>query len=71
MSESMKCVNYGQTNMEWGTLHSTGKLYFRPTDAKFLKLETANIEVHANMCLNCGSVNLMGSAEKLKELINN
>ena len=68
MSDSIKCQSCGGTNIEKGTLHSTGKIYFRPADAKFLKLETANIEVHANMCFDCGSINLMGNKEKLKEL---
>lgn len=71
MSNSIKCSNCGGTNIEQGTLHSTGKIYFRPSDAKFLKLKTANIEVHPNMCLDCGSINLIGKVEKLKELINN
>jgi len=57
-----------KTNMERGALNSTGKLYFRPSDAKFLKLETANIEVYANMCLDCGFINFMGDPKKLKEL---
>lgn len=70
MANDIKCSNCGGTNIEQGTLHSTGKIYFRPSDAKFLKLETANIKVHANMCYDCGSINLAGSTEKLKELTN-
>ena len=69
MSNSLKCLNCGGTNIEQGTLNSTGKTYFRPSDARFLKLETANIKVQANMCFDCGFVNLMGDTVKLKELI--
>jgi hypothetical protein len=55
-------------NIHTGTLHSTGRTHFRPSDAKFLKLKTANIEVFANMCLDCGSINLMGDIEKAKDI---
>jgi ferredoxin-like protein FixX len=49
-------------------MHSTGKLSFRPDDAKFLKLKTANVDVDACLCLDCGSVRLMADTEKVKEL---
>jgi hypothetical protein len=54
--------------MQAGSLHSTGKTHFRPSDARFLKLKTANIELLANMCMNCGSVNLIGDTEKAKKV---
>ena len=68
MTNNVKCVNCGGTQMESGTLHSTGSVYFRPSDAKFMKFKTANIDVFSNICLNCGYVNLIGDLGKLKEL---
>jgi predicted nucleic-acid-binding Zn-ribbon protein len=68
MDSSVKCLNCGGTEMASGSLHSTGRTHFRPSDAKFLKLKTANIELLANMCLNCGSVNLVGDVEKAKQV---
>jgi predicted nucleic-acid-binding Zn-ribbon protein len=68
MDNNIKCFSCGGTNIHKGTLHSTGKIHFRPSDAKFLKLKTADIEVYANMCLDCGSINLMGDIEKAKKV---
>lgn len=69
MSSNMKCMNCGGTNLHEGTLSSTGKTYFRPADAKFLNLKTANIEISANMCMDCGTISLSGDTQKAKELI--
>ena len=71
MNQATKCSNCGSSNMQTGTLHSTGRTYFRPSGAKFLKLQTANIDISADMCLDCGSISLNGDAEKVKNLINN
>jgi predicted nucleic-acid-binding Zn-ribbon protein len=68
MNKGIKCLNCGWTNIHTGTLHSTGRTHFRPSDAKFLKLKTTNIEILANMCLDCGSINLMGDIEKAKNI---
>jgi len=68
MVKVIKCLNCGGTNIHTGTLHSTGRTHFRPSDVKFLKLKTANIEVLANMCLDCGSINLIGDIEKAKNI---
>jgi hypothetical protein len=54
--------------MAKGSMHSTGKVTFRPDDAKFLKLKTANVDVDACLCMDCGSVRLMADTEKVKEL---
>jgi hypothetical protein len=41
---------------------------FRPEDARFLKLKTANVTVEACLCLDCGSVFLKADPKKVKEL---
>lgn len=68
MSSDIKCLNCNGTNIHTGALHSTGKTHFRPSDVKFLKMETANIDVNANMCLDCGYISLTGDIEKAKKL---
>jgi hypothetical protein len=68
MSEQVKCPNCNGTNIEPGTLHSTGAMHFRPEHAKFLKMKTANIEVHAGLCLDCGFVSLTADAARAKAL---
>jgi predicted nucleic-acid-binding Zn-ribbon protein len=64
-----KCLSCGGTNLESGTLASTGALHFRPHDAKFLKLKTANVDVEAKLCLDCGVVALTSDVAKVKSLI--
>jgi hypothetical protein len=54
--------------MEPGSLGSTGKIHFRPEGAKFLKLKTANVDVAASLCMDCGNVALTGDTEKAKSL---
>lgn len=54
--------------MESGTLASTGKLHFRPEGAKFLKLKTANVDVAAGLCMDCGNLTLTADTEKAKAL---
>lgn len=68
MSEQCKCLNCGSSNMAQGKMHSTGAMNFRPDDAKFLKLKTANVDVGACLCLDCGSVFLKADPQKVKEL---
>lgn len=54
--------------MESGALGSTGKIHFRPEGAKFLKLKTANVDVTASLCMDCGHLALTGDTEKTKAL---
>ena len=68
MNAPVKCPSCNGTNVEPGSLHSTGALHFRPEHAKFLKLKTANIDVRAGLCLDCGFVSLTGDAERAKAL---
>jgi len=69
MNEMEKCSICNSTNMEPGTILSTGKLHFRPEHARFLKLKTANVEVTAHLCLDCGHISLTGDAERVKGLV--
>ena len=68
MNEQMKCPSCNSTNVEPGSLHSTGALHFRPEHAKFMNLKTANTEVHAALCLDCGHVSLIADPERVKAL---
>jgi len=68
MNELTNCPLCNSTNVEPGTILSTGKLHFRPEHARFLTLKTANIAVKAHLCLDCGQVSLTGDIEKVKRL---
>ena len=63
-----QCSRCGSTVAEPGSVHSTGRMYFRPANAKFLTLRTGDIELKANVCTQCGHVDLVADAAKLDTL---
>jgi DNA-directed RNA polymerase subunit RPC12/RpoP len=65
----IKCPSCGSENLEPGRLESTGRVYFRPKNAKFLSLKSANIEVEANICTECGHIMLVGDEGKARALV--
>jgi hypothetical protein len=69
MSESLTCKLCGGGNIEDGRLHATGSVTFRPQHARFLKLKTANVDVTANLCTDCGHVFLQADKDKVRALI--
>ena len=68
MNRPQTCPNCSSTKIETGSLNSTGKVHFRPEQAKFLKLKTANVDVSANICIDCGQIVLTADTEKVKAL---
>jgi hypothetical protein len=68
MSGEKKCFRCGSTKDTSGWMQSTGKMYFRPDHVKFLTPKTADISVNGSMCLECGSIELVGDLKKLQSL---
>jgi len=68
MKTQTKCPGCQSTHVEPGSLHSTGRLLFRPEHAKFMKLKTANIDVNAALCLDCGLIWLAADVDRVKAL---
>jgi len=62
------CPSCGGKNSIAGAVVSTGKLFFKPSDTPFLTLKTNDVAVHANMCLDCGVIVLVGDVAKAKSL---
>ncbi len=42
---------------------------FRPDHTRFLVWHTADIEVKAAICMNCGAVNLTADVEKTRAIL--
>ncbi len=63
------CIHCGSHEVETGHVQSTGYLYFRPIQARFLTMKTADIRIHSRMCLSCGSVQLVGDTAKGRGLL--
>jgi hypothetical protein len=69
MSHEFKCSSCGGTHVEPGSLHTAGKVHFRPAHSKFLAMHTADVEVKAHVCVDCGHVNLAADIRKLSRLV--
>jgi death-on-curing protein len=68
MAYDYQCSRCGGNAAEPGAVRSTGGVYFRPTNAKFLTMRTGDIELRANACTQCGHVDLVADVEKLSAL---
>ncbi len=66
MSQENKCLKCGGTNVKPGALQSTGKIYARPNDAKLNTLLTSGALVNANICFDCGHVEMVVEPAKLE-----
>jgi len=64
----MKCLRCGSESPVDGAIYSPIRTAFRPQGAKFLTLETGDIQTKAIMCKNCGYVEIIGDAMKLRRL---
>ena len=68
MSDEKKCLKCGGSNVLLSELQSTGKLYVRPKHAKLRTVLTTGILVHGKVCVDCGHVELLVNAEKMKSI---
>lgn len=66
--EPKTCLRCGGTNLEPGAVESTGRICFRPENARFLTLSTGNVPVKANICLDCGTIDFVGDVSKARKL---
>ena len=69
MTEEKKCIRCGSTQLVPGWVQSSGKIYFRPDNVKFLTPKTADLSVNGNMCLECGTIELVGDVDKGRSLL--
>jgi hypothetical protein len=51
-----------------GALYSAVRMVFRPQDSRFLTLQTGDVMTKALMCRDCGLIEIVGDAIKLKHL---
>ena len=63
------CLRCASTDLEPGGIQATGTLKFRPANTPFLKLTTADVSVAANMCRQCGTIEIVGDVRKLQKLL--
>ena len=68
MNDEKKCLRCGSSNIRPSELQSTGKIYSRPKDAKLVTVLTTGVPVSANICLDCGHVELVVNADKARSI---
>ena len=54
--------------MAAGALYSAVRTSFRPQDSKFLTLQTGDVMTKAQMCRQCGVIEIIGDVNKLRHL---
>ena len=63
--ETKKCLRCGGARLEPGAIRSS----FQPTNALFWTLKTAEVQIEAFMCLDCGMIELVGDIKKAEALV--
>lgn len=64
-----KCSRCGSTRLADGAMMSPTRPSFRPSDAKFLTLETGDVLTKSTMCRECGLIEITGDINKLRRLL--
>ena len=69
MTDKKECMRCGSTQQAEGKIQSSGRVYFRPDKVNFFAPKTADLSVKGIMCLDCGSIELVGDIKKARSLI--
>jgi hypothetical protein len=64
-----RCGRCGSDLVAGGALYSPVRMSFRPSDSKFMTLQTGDVMTKAMMCRTCGVIEIVGDVTKLKRLI--
>lgn len=62
------CGRCGGEMSAQGALYAAVRIVFRPQDSRFLTLETGDVMTKALMCRDCGVIEIVGDANKLRRL---
>jgi hypothetical protein len=65
---SRRCLRCNGERMEPGGMQSFGGLYFYPTNCTFWTLQP-NVAIQAFLCLDCGTVELVGDVKRAEALV--
>ena len=68
MAKEKTCLRCGGSNLEPGVIQSTGRIHFRATNTKIMTFKTSDISIDANICLDCGTLDLVGDVKKAQSL---
>ena len=68
MSDSKTCSRCGGSTLEDGKLQSTGRMSFYFDDPRFLTALTGYVPIFSTMCLDCGTIDLIGEVSKARKI---
>jgi ribosomal protein S27AE len=68
MNDRRMCTRCGGDMSAAGALHSAVRVSFRPSDSKFMTLQTGDVLTKAMMCRDCGLIEIIGDVNKLRHL---
>ena len=63
-----KCLRCGGCNLEPGTLQSASRISFLPENALAFTRQNKAVFVRASICLDCGTLDLVGDTFKTQSL---
>jgi ferredoxin-like protein FixX len=67
--EPKKCLRCRSARLEPCAFQSTGRIYVRPANTSFWSFKTGDVPVDANVCLDCGTVDLVADVKKAAALV--
>ena len=68
MSDSKTCSRCGGATLEAGRVQSTGRMSFHLENPRFLTAHTADVPIFSTMCLDCGTIDLIGEVSKARKI---
>ena len=68
MAAEKTCHRCGSSALETGRVQSTGRIHFHVEDPKFMTLHTAYVPIISTMCLDCGTIDLVGEVSKARKI---
>lgn len=68
MTKEKTCLRCGGDRLEPGVVQSTGRIHFLASNTKIMSFHTSDIRIDANICLDCGTLDLVGDLKKAQSL---
>ena len=62
------CSRCGSSTLESGRVQSTGRLNFHFENPRFLTAHTGYVPIFSTMCLDCGTIDLVGDVSKARKI---
>lgn len=67
--ENRQCLRCHSSRVEPGAIESLGRSHFKLEHTKFLTLQTSDVSFRGFLCLDCGSIELVGDVTKAQALV--